>query len=762
MNSPSKENMSETDRIVQENIYRDVIEKIESLLSETSAEDISDARITTLYQETRNQLSSVSETLTKELQSLQEHSEWDSFTVAFYGETNAGKSTLVEALRILLNEETKIKERALYANTYKRLTALQNKSSMIEQEIKGLQEEKDNKTQELMASIGAATKALETIDDRLKYAIALIEANNLARADLRTNSTGDFFRVLLGKDEYSEKNGSLREEIPKLKLEYKECKSKIDIYNNNLESESEVFDLKIKPLEEEKIILDQEIAPLKVAAESHRDGQIIGTGQQDFTQDVTEYSFTINGQSLTLLDLPGIEGSESHYIDLIISALEKAHAVFYISKTPKPPQNGEDGISTISKVGKQLSGQTEVVFIYNKPAQNTKQIEDSSEISDDLQKSLGEVDQIMTAVLGDNYIGHFVICAMAAYLANSNNYGESETAKKLRKRQDKFLKQFTPEELKSKSNLDAIITWIEKNLASDYRGKIKEANYYKVINCLAETETEIEAIENKFKDLRIILTNELTASFKAIDARLNSMINELRDAKRTASHRFKIKSNEILYQEIDKGIDDDELSNKIKEVFDAQSRNSISLFNSKLKTLGEAYAKDVADINNKYQKYFLENIEVFNDTSKLGFEYEPIIDKHDKKNADALWIMGEIIGAVIFISTSSTAVLVMTILGLLIKVGRFIVKSIDPESNKAFQMQDLDLNVKNARTELENTLQSHNDIVIERIEENNQRIKERMEKSLEELDKSLTTLENARIGIRTIHEEYRNGGVASI
>ena len=257
--------MSETDRIVQENIYRDVIEKIESLLSETSAEDISDARITTLYQETRNQLSSVSETLTKELQSLQEHSEWDSFTVAFYGETNAGKSTLVEALRILLNEETKIKERALYANTYKRLTALQNKSSMIEQEIKGLQEEKDNKTQELMASIGAATKALETIDDRLKYAIALIEANNLARADLRTNSTGDFFRVLLGKDEYSEKNGSLREEIPKLKLEYKECKSKIDIYNNNLESESEVFDLKIKPLEEEKIILDQEIAPLKVA-----------------------------------------------------------------------------------------------------------------------------------------------------------------------------------------------------------------------------------------------------------------------------------------------------------------------------------------------------------------------------------------------------------------------------------------------------------------------------------------------------------------
>lgn len=40
-----------------------------------------------------------------ELALLQKHAEWDKFTIAFFGETNAGKSTVLEALRILFSEE---------------------------------------------------------------------------------------------------------------------------------------------------------------------------------------------------------------------------------------------------------------------------------------------------------------------------------------------------------------------------------------------------------------------------------------------------------------------------------------------------------------------------------------------------------------------------------------------------------------------------------------------------------------------------------
>lgn len=42
-----------------------------------------------------------------ELELLEEHAEWDKFTMAFFGETNAGKSTIIESLRILFKEEAR-------------------------------------------------------------------------------------------------------------------------------------------------------------------------------------------------------------------------------------------------------------------------------------------------------------------------------------------------------------------------------------------------------------------------------------------------------------------------------------------------------------------------------------------------------------------------------------------------------------------------------------------------------------------------------
>lgn len=42
-----------------------------------------------------------------ELGLLEEHAEWEKFTIAFFGETNAGKSTIIESLRILFNEQSR-------------------------------------------------------------------------------------------------------------------------------------------------------------------------------------------------------------------------------------------------------------------------------------------------------------------------------------------------------------------------------------------------------------------------------------------------------------------------------------------------------------------------------------------------------------------------------------------------------------------------------------------------------------------------------
>jgi ABC-type uncharacterized transport system ATPase subunit len=52
-------------------------------------------------------LRAIQERFDGELSLLEENAEWDKFTIAFFGETNAGKSTILESLRILFKEESR-------------------------------------------------------------------------------------------------------------------------------------------------------------------------------------------------------------------------------------------------------------------------------------------------------------------------------------------------------------------------------------------------------------------------------------------------------------------------------------------------------------------------------------------------------------------------------------------------------------------------------------------------------------------------------
>ncbi|GAA8011755.1 hypothetical protein HpCS36_09220 [Helicobacter pylori] len=56
----------------------------------------------------------------KELESSKDNGKWEKFTIAFYGETGAGKSTLIECLRLFFKEPGKMNQQErfkwLYAN----------------------------------------------------------------------------------------------------------------------------------------------------------------------------------------------------------------------------------------------------------------------------------------------------------------------------------------------------------------------------------------------------------------------------------------------------------------------------------------------------------------------------------------------------------------------------------------------------------------------------------------------------------------------
>lgn len=54
-----------------------------------------------------------------EIDNLESSSEWDKFCIAYFGETNAGKSTIIESLRIIYNEESRWLERDAQDKEYK-------------------------------------------------------------------------------------------------------------------------------------------------------------------------------------------------------------------------------------------------------------------------------------------------------------------------------------------------------------------------------------------------------------------------------------------------------------------------------------------------------------------------------------------------------------------------------------------------------------------------------------------------------------------
>lgn len=114
-------------RLEPNKIFDFVIEKVEAMkshaqsVSDDSVGASSDEDASGESKERQKQLAQAKELLQrfessaiKSAEDYKSVAEFDTFTIAFYGETNAGKSTIIEALRIYFGEESKQNERAKF------------------------------------------------------------------------------------------------------------------------------------------------------------------------------------------------------------------------------------------------------------------------------------------------------------------------------------------------------------------------------------------------------------------------------------------------------------------------------------------------------------------------------------------------------------------------------------------------------------------------------------------------------------------------
>ncbi|GAA9259352.1 hypothetical protein TH0138_06510 [Helicobacter pylori] len=417
------------------NIYFDVKANIENLQNIFKNTDDKDERPKKFNQEALEVFQKLERESLKELESLKNNEEWENFTIAFYGETGAGKSTLIECLRMFFKEQSKVVQQERFKSLY-------------------------------------------------------------------------------------------------------------STYQNNYQND-----------ECNKQAILNELHSLQ-------DGAIIGDGRSDFTLKTRSYSFQYNHQNFILLDVPGIEGSEKKVIDQISNATQKAHAIFYVTKTPNPPQKGEEGKrGTIKKIQRQLDSQTEVWTIYNKPITSPRALKDKL-INENEKESLKTLNKEMKNILGKHYMGYKAVSAQMAF------YGLSQALipeSDFYKNKQKFLEVFKEEEwLLYQSRFQQLGEFITEALLKNSRAKIIESNCNKALKVVEQLQKAIEITIEKRIDPMIKEAQEHQQEARYnLDRSTEKFISDLKKSASYEIDQFKSDLREKMYAHINKNIEDEEC----KEIF---------------------------------------------------------------------------------------------------------------------------------------------------------------------------------------------------
>ncbi|RVZ68372.1 GTPase [Helicobacter pylori] len=432
------------------NIYLGVEKSIKDLQNIFKNADDKDEKLKRFNQEALKVFQQLERKSLKELESLKNNEEWENFTIAFYGETGAGKSTLIECLRMFFKEQSKINQQERFKQLYSN-------------------------------------------------------------------------------------------------------------YQNNYQND-----------ERNKQAILNELHSLQ-------DGAIIGDGRSDFTLKTRFYPFQYNHQNFVLLDVPGIEGSEKKVIDQISDATQKAHAIFYVTKTPNPPQKGEEGKrGTIEKIQRQLDSQTEVWAIYNKPIISLRALKDKL-INENEQESLKILNKEMKGVLGKHYKGHKVVSAQAAF------YGLSQALipeTDFYEKKQKFLKDFKAEELLYQSHFKPLVEFIAGALLKNSRAKIIQSNCNKALKVVEELQKAIEITIEKRIDptIKEMQEHQQEARYN-LDRSTEKFILNLTNSAFCEIDQFKSDLREKMYAHINKNIEDEEC----KEIFKNELIQGIETLHENIK-----------------------------------------------------------------------------------------------------------------------------------------------------------------------------------
>ena len=350
-------------------VYDAVNVDLDNLVGNLRNTIVEDENVKSLQEKAIERISQRKRKLNTLITDLKNNSEWDTFTIAFYGETNAGKSTVIETLRILLGEKEKMEQRENFSRQAKLIDQEEQKYNDIRTEQEQYKEEYEQKRLQLSDKIADLSEKESRTEEKI-YALE----NNISSLNYKillkmVSSNRNLLMTILKKFPEQEEIKTVFNNKENEKDTLNRVRSKKNNIERNLDQEYGKYQSKNKQLDVKLTKISTNIAELENTLEQYKDGNIIGDQRSDFTREVKDYEFIVNNQKFKVLDLPGIEGKEQLVKEEIEKAVKKAHAVIFVRKNITDVQ-----IGGIEKIKKQLSQEQEVYLLYNKPVNSPRQL----------------------------------------------------------------------------------------------------------------------------------------------------------------------------------------------------------------------------------------------------------------------------------------------------------------------------------------------------------------------------------------------------
>lgn len=533
----------------------------------------------------REKLQGIEHALTKAIDELRRNAEHNTFTVAFYGETNAGKSTLIETLRIRLDESTKSEQREHFRTLQQQAGLSEDALNALEVEIQAL-----------------ASRLAQSESD--KTTVQGCHDQSQAELDLQE-------RALRTQIEEQKRNAGLIQRILNLLRKLPEEIALAELQASTVvisaQREDELATLHLQGLEVSAMLDSTRQQHQTALNHLHQlsefeDGSIIGDGRADFTRQTQAYRFKVGGQEFQLLDVPGIEGDERKVSEEINNAVKCAHAVFYVTAKAGPPQTGDAGRpGTLQKIKAQLGAQTEVWTLYNKRITNPMALQKAALVSSDEQTSLDDLDRIMREQFGDHYQSNITLCALPAFYATAECLVPRSTQAASRK---KFLDALPADALLEKSRVEHFIQRLTQDLVSDVKVKIRRSNLNKLDVAIEDVRKAVKALQTEqFAPLARKLTEESESAGHQLTMAVNALNSRLLNCGEQAIGEFEDAVRNRVYKRIDSDISNDDFKNALARALDDEQKKLQERLPEALDKQVEKFQQQVGEIVERFQEH---------------------------------------------------------------------------------------------------------------------------------------------------------------